>query len=43
MPEIVSDTKQVDVISHLGMIAGAIRALDKKLDEEVSPALALVS
>jgi endosialidase-like protein len=45
MPAIVSDGKQVDVISYLGMLTGSIRALDKKIesDEDWSPGLLLTA
>ncbi|MDH5666538.1 MAG: hypothetical protein OEY86_00825 [Nitrospira sp.] len=46
MPEIVSDGRKVDVISYLGMLTSAVRALDKKFVDkeesvEIAPGMAL--
>lgn len=43
MPEVVSDGRTVDVISYLGMITSALRAVDDKIDEltPMSPGMAL--
>lgn len=42
MPEIVSDGHQYNVISYLGMLTSAVRALDKKVSgEALTPAMAL--
>lgn len=48
MPEVVSDGKKVDVISYLGMLTSAVRALDKKVEEreelgDIAPGMALAS
>lgn len=43
MPEVVSDGKVVDVISYIGMLTGAVRELNRKIDgdDDVTPAMAL--
>lgn len=44
MPEIVSDGHQYNVISYLGMLTSAVRALDKKLEKDrPSPAMLLLA
>lgn len=43
MPEVVSDGHVVDVISYIGMLTGAVRELNRKIngDDDVTPAMAL--
>ncbi len=43
MPEVVSDGHVVDVISYIGMLTGAVRELNRKIDgdDDITPAMAL--
>lgn len=44
MPEVVSDGHKYSVISYLGMLTSAVRALDKKLEKDrPSPAMLLLA